>query len=149
MFNEGPPCFEQVVTSLTCCEFVLVKIFVNSGITAPAAVPHEMMADSTHQRLGSMPVCLARSRLLATKVTTMETADVIQTRCVRGASKSKSFLSPNLARVMPSFKKYETSEVTIISARMVNSQMISVAQTTGLPASASARNATSATPVTP
>src|SRR6266571_4910216 len=90
MFSDAPPCFEQVVTSLTCCELVLVKILVNSGITAPATVPQEMMDDSTHQRLGLMPACLENSRKLAMKVTTMETADVIQTRWVNGASKSKS-----------------------------------------------------------
>src|SRR5215469_9303152 len=47
MFNDAPPCLEQVVTSLTCNEFMLVKILVNSGINAPAIVPQEMIADST------------------------------------------------------------------------------------------------------
>ena len=52
MFSEAPPCLEQLVTSLTCCELVLVKILVNSGISAPATVPQQMMADSTHHRFG-------------------------------------------------------------------------------------------------
>ncbi len=55
MFSEAPPCFEQLVTSLTCWELVLMKILVNSGISAPATVPQEMIADSTHHRLGSNP----------------------------------------------------------------------------------------------
>ena len=33
---------------------------LNSGINAPATVPQEMMAESTHQRAGSMPACFAR-----------------------------------------------------------------------------------------
>ena len=57
-----------------------------------------MIADSTHQRSGcAMPAPSLKSpsrNLLATKVTTMETAEVIQTRCVSGASKLKSFLPP-------------------------------------------------------
>src|ERR1039458_3807915 len=149
MFSDAPPCFEQVVTSRTCWDLVLVKILVNSGITAPATVPQEMMADSTHHNSGLMPVCFGSRKELAMKVKTMDTAEVLQTRCVSGASKSKSFCPPNFALVRPSFKKYETSEVTIIKARMVNSQMMSVAQIVGLVASASARNAMSATPVTP
>ena len=50
IFSEAPPCLEQLVTSLTCLDFVLVKIFVNSGINAPATVPQLMMHDSTHHR---------------------------------------------------------------------------------------------------
>src|SRR2546421_12974144 len=60
MFNEAPPCLEQLVTSRTCRELVLTKTLVNSGINAPATVPQEMMAESTHQRAGSMPACFAR-----------------------------------------------------------------------------------------
>src|ERR1039457_3748956 len=57
MFSDAPPCFEQVVTSLACWDLVLVKILVNSGITAPATVPQEMMADNTHHSSGLMPIC--------------------------------------------------------------------------------------------
>src|ERR1051325_7803849 len=95
MFSEAPPCLEQLVTSRTCREVVLTKILVNSGINAPATVPQLMMTDSTHQRSGcALPAASAKSpssSLLATNVIPMETADVIQTRCVSGASKSKSF----------------------------------------------------------
>src|SRR5215469_5579730 len=53
MFRDAPPCFEQLVTSRTCLEFVLTKTLVNSGITAPAIVPQETMAESTHHKLES------------------------------------------------------------------------------------------------
>src|ERR1041384_811076 len=85
MFKEAPPCFEQLVTSRTCREFVLTKILVNSGISAPATVPQLMMPDSTHQRLGCATPSMVKSpsrSLLAMKVIAMETAEVIQTRCV-------------------------------------------------------------------
>ena len=98
MLRDAPPCLEQLVTSLTWRELVLTKILVNSGISAPATVPQLMMMDSTHHK----SVCTApalslkspSSSLLAMKVTPMDTAEVIQTRWVNGASKSKSFLPP-------------------------------------------------------
>ena len=108
MFSDAPPCLEQLVTSRTCRELVLTKILVNSGITAPATVPQLMMADSTHQSAG----CATPSRLkspssslLATNVMAMDTAEVIHTRCVSGASKSKSFLLPYRALLTISFTK--------------------------------------------
>src|SRR5687768_11146961 len=135
MFNDAPPCFEQFVTSRTWRDVVLTNTFVNSGINAPATVPQLIITDSTHQRAGcAAPEESVKSpsiNLLATKVMAMETAEVIQTKCVRGASKSKSLLPPNKALLRPSFTKYETREVTIISARITNSQMISVATMAG------------------
>ena len=50
MLSEAPPCLEDVTTSLTWRLSVEVKILVNSGISAPAMVPSEMMDESTHQR---------------------------------------------------------------------------------------------------
>ena len=101
MFSEAPPCLEQLVTSLTWRELVLTKTLVNSGINAPATVPQLMMMDNTHHKFGcAIPAPSLKSpssNLLATKVITMETAEVIQTRWVNGASKSKSFLPPNMA----------------------------------------------------
>src|SRR3974390_44459 len=92
MFSEAPPCLEQLVTSRTWRGVVLTKILVNSGIKAPATVPQLMMTERTHQREGcAVPVASLKSpsrSLLATKVMTMETAEVIQTKWVRGASKS-------------------------------------------------------------
>src|SRR5512142_372841 len=81
IFSDAPPCLEQLVTSLTCRELVLVKILVNSGMMAPATVPQLMIDESTHHRAGcAVPegsVKSPRSTLLAMKVTAMETADVI------------------------------------------------------------------------
>src|SRR5579859_126226 len=111
MFSDAPPCFEQFVTSRTCLEDVLTNTLVNSGMTAPATVPQLMITDNTHQRslvfAGSMPsmVKSPSKNLLATKVMMIETADVIKTRCVSGASKSKSFNAPYLALLMTSLKK--------------------------------------------
>src|SRR5271156_3428838 len=99
MLRDAPPCFEQFVTSRTCFELVLTKTLVNSGITAPATVPQLMMIESTHHKSGcAMPLPSLKSprrNLLAMKVMAMDTAEVIQTRWVNGASKSKSFLLPN------------------------------------------------------
>ena len=52
MFRDAPPCFEQLVTSRTCRELVLVNTFVNSGMSAPATVPQLMITESTHHRAG-------------------------------------------------------------------------------------------------
>src|SRR3984957_14043739 len=107
MLSDAPPCLEQLVTSRTWRELVLTKTLVNSGMTAPATVPQLMMTESTHQRSGSgvtetgAPLAVLimpkspSNILLATKVIRMDTAEVIQTRCVKGASKSKSFFPPN------------------------------------------------------
>src|SRR5438876_1363994 len=90
IFNDAPPCFEQLVTSRTCLDVVLTNTFVNSGINAPATVPQLIMIESTHHRSGwATPVASLKSpnkSLLAMNVTTIETADVIHTRCVSGAS---------------------------------------------------------------
>src|SRR3954465_3541134 len=88
MLSDAPPCLEQLVTSRTCREVVLTKTFVNSGINAPATVPQLMMTDRTHQRFGCAASAVLKSpssTLLAAKVIRMDTADVIQTRCVKGA----------------------------------------------------------------
>ena len=109
MFSEAPPCFEQLVTSRTCLELVLTNTFVNSGISAPATVPQLMIIESTHQRAGwATPSAVLKSPsniLLAMNVIRMETAEVIQTRWVSGASKSKSFLPANMALLRASFTK--------------------------------------------
>src|SRR5690348_13752472 len=90
MFSEAPPCLEQLVTSRTCREFVLTNTFVNSGINAPATVPQLMMTESTHHKSGcGAPEVSLKSpsnSLLARNVTPIDTAEVIHTRCVSGAS---------------------------------------------------------------
>src|ERR1043165_5844574 len=84
IFSEAPPCLEQLVTSRTCFEVVLTNTLVNSGINAPATVPQEIITESTHHSAGcATPAPSLKSpsnRLLAMKVTMMETAEVIQTR---------------------------------------------------------------------
>src|SRR5260221_5266391 len=84
IFSDAPPCLEQLVTSLTCFELVLVNTFVNSGINAPAIVPQEIIADKTHHKAGcSWPLASLKSpnsTLLAINVMTMDTAEVIHTR---------------------------------------------------------------------
>src|SRR5450759_4953670 len=82
MLSEAPPCLEQLVTSFTWREFVLTKILVNSGIRAPATVPQLMMTERTHHSAGLMPVWWASRNQEARKVMPMDTAEVIQTRCV-------------------------------------------------------------------
>src|SRR5438034_11763777 len=86
MFNDAPPCLEQLVTSRTWRELVLTNTLVNSGIIAPASVPQLMMTESTHHRAGcATPAVSLKSpsnRLLAMKVMAIETAEVIKTRCV-------------------------------------------------------------------
>src|ERR1041385_2486838 len=105
IFSDAPPCLEQFVTSRTWRDVVLTNIFVNSGITAPATVPQLMITDSTHHSAGCvLPAASLKSPsniLLAINVIAMDTAEVIQTRCVNGASKSKSFLPPNIALLRP------------------------------------------------
>src|SRR5258707_926633 len=61
IFNDAPPCLEQLVTSRTCREFVLKKIFVNAEMIAPATVPQLMMIDNTHHRSGwaTFLICVA------------------------------------------------------------------------------------------
>src|SRR5665213_3745355 len=92
MFSDAPPWPEALVTSRTWREFVLTKIFVNSMMSAPASVPQDMIAASTHQRFVKciMPIPpiskSPSSSLLATKMTMMEMMDVIQTKSVSGAS---------------------------------------------------------------
>ena len=105
ILSEAPPCFEQLVTSLTWRELVLTKILVNSGINAPATVPQLMITDSTHHRSGSALPANSKfpsNTLLARKVTPMETAEVSHTKWVSGASKSKSFFPPNIDLLMTS-----------------------------------------------
>ena len=51
MLSDAPPSCEAETISLTWRECELVKTFVNSGMTAAARVPHEMMTESVIHRL--------------------------------------------------------------------------------------------------
>ena len=59
MLSEAPPCLEEVTISFTWRLSVEVKILVNSGISAPAMVPSEMIVERTHQRSGGQSGCFA------------------------------------------------------------------------------------------
>src|SRR5439155_19269897 len=84
MFSEAPPSLLAATTSATCCECELVNTFVNSGITAAASVPHEMISDSVDQRC---PPSGASSHLDTANVTAIDRIEHTHTRLVRGASK--------------------------------------------------------------
>src|SRR5262245_63750170 len=85
MLSDAPPSLLAATTSATCRECELVNTFVNSGITAAASVPHEMMIDSVTHRL---PPSGASSHLDTANVTTIDRIEHTQTRLVSGASKS-------------------------------------------------------------
>src|ERR1700720_1589010 len=55
MFSDAPPSAEDFTTSRTCPEFIEVKTFTNSGIIAPASVPHVITDDSFHHSVVSPP----------------------------------------------------------------------------------------------
>src|SRR5678815_1591249 len=85
MLSEGPPSRDDVTTSRTCRDSVDVNTFTNSGMMAPANVPHVMTADSFHHNEPS-----PRSGIIAfetTNVRMTERIDVSHTRKVSGASK--------------------------------------------------------------
>src|SRR3954470_23054071 len=85
MLSDAPPSRDDVTTSLTCRDSVDVKTFTNSGMIAPASVPHVMTVESFHQSVPS-PRSLMRT-YDAMYVRTTEIIEVSQTRNVRGASK--------------------------------------------------------------
>src|SRR3954463_2991171 len=85
MFSDGPPSRDDVTTSLTCRDSVDVNTFTNSGMIAPASVPHVMTADSFHHKVPSPSVGIIALETMNVSVT--ERIDVNHTRNVRGASK--------------------------------------------------------------
>ena len=90
MSSEGPPCWAETTTSVTCRDLTEVKALTSSGISAPASVPQLMMIDSFHHRpSGKSPI----STTEVTKVSAMHTALVNQTRFDSGRSKSISSAS--------------------------------------------------------
>src|SRR5262245_62563309 len=86
MFNDAPPSREEVTTSRTCRDSVDVNTFTNSGMIAPASVPHVMIVASFHQSVVS-PATSGISNFESTYVSTTEMIDVNQTNDVSGASK--------------------------------------------------------------
>ena len=53
MLREAPPSRDADTTSRTWVDSVEVKILTNSGMMAPASVPHVITVDSFHQRVPS------------------------------------------------------------------------------------------------
>src|SRR5688572_32110349 len=97
MLSEAPPSRDEVTTSRTCRDSVLVKIFTISGMMAPARVPQVITVESCHQRSGS-PLRLGMMKYDRTYVSTTETMEVSQTSWVSGVSKLKRVASPYLPR---------------------------------------------------
>src|SRR5262245_48556797 len=100
MFSDAPPSLLAATTSATCRECELVNTLVNSGITAAASVPQEMITDNVDQRC---PPSGANSHLDTAKVTTIDRIEHTHTRLVSGASK--------LILSLPEFCARETTEL--------------------------------------
>src|SRR5437588_9060857 len=85
MLSDAPPSRDDVTTSRTCRDSVDVNTFTNSGMIAPASVPHVITLESFHQ---SVPSPKSGSiRYETTYVSTTDRIDVSHTRNVSGASK--------------------------------------------------------------
>src|SRR5437867_5197375 len=77
--SEAPPSRLAATISRVWRELLLVNTFVNSGMSAAASVPHEMMVESFHHIPPSNPPSIQRD---TRNVTTIESNDVIHTRLV-------------------------------------------------------------------
>src|SRR5204863_6425734 len=85
IFSDAPPSREDATTSRTCADSVDVNTFTNSGMMAPASVPHVITVDSFHHSVPSPRFGI--SRYETTYVITTETSEVSHTNEVSGASK--------------------------------------------------------------
>src|SRR5690242_16222264 len=85
MFSDAPPSCEEVTTSRTCAESTDVNTLTNSGMIAPATVPHVITVDSFHQSVPSPRSGISRYETMY--VMTTEMIEVSQTSDVSGASK--------------------------------------------------------------
>src|SRR5918994_4820632 len=97
MLSEAPPSRDEVTTSRTCRDSVLVKTFTSSGMIAPARVPQVITVESCHHRSG-LPPRLGTITYDSRYVRTTETIEVSQTSCVSGVSKLNRPASPYLPR---------------------------------------------------
>src|SRR5262245_9151993 len=121
MFSDGPPSRDDVTTSFVCRDSVDVNTFTNSGMIAPANVPHVMTSESFHHNVLSPP----RSGIISfdtMNVSPTERSDVNQTRNVSGASKfilsAFSYRLFAIALLM----RYDTPLATTIMMRIVKIQ---------------------------
>src|SRR5439155_18880598 len=85
MFSEAPPWRDDETTSRTCAESTEVKTFTNSGMMAPARVPHVMTVESFHHSVPSPRSGM--STYDTAYVIATDTREVSHTREVSGASK--------------------------------------------------------------
>src|SRR5262245_34492314 len=146
MFNEGPPSRDDVTTSLTCPESTDVKTLTNSGISAPASVPHVMTVESFHHIVPSPRSLMSRYDTMYVMAT--DTSEVSQTSEVSGASKFILSALPYRALATASFRKYDRPLAMIIITRIAK---IHTSNSTWIrsPRTAIRMNVMSATPVTP
>src|SRR5688500_3003638 len=84
-FSDAPPSRDELTTSRTWELSVDVKTFTNSGMIAPASVPHVITVESFRHSDPSPSVGIMKYE--TTYVSTTETIDVSHTRDVSGASK--------------------------------------------------------------
>src|SRR5450755_4288782 len=77
--SDAPPSREEVTTSRTCPDSVDVNTLTNSGISAPARVPHVITVDSFHHKEVSPPNS-GTMKYDRTYVRAIETIEVSQTR---------------------------------------------------------------------
>src|ERR1700754_802409 len=82
MLSDGPPSRDDVTTSLTCRDSVDVKTLTNSGMIAPASVPHVMTAESFHHSVPSPRFGIIIFDTTNVRIT--ERIDVSHTRNVSG-----------------------------------------------------------------
>src|SRR5215471_11601488 len=146
MLSDGPPSCDAVTTSFTWPESTDVNTFTNSGISAPASVPHVMTIDSFHQSDPSPRPGISRYEVA--NVIPTETSDVSQTSEVSGASKFILSALPYRLFATASFKKYDKPLAMIIMTRMAKIHTRSWTCTAS-PRTAKRMNVMSATPVTP
>src|SRR6476646_549563 len=77
MVSDAPPSRLAATISRTWRELLLVNTLVNSGMSAAARVPQEMMVESFHHSPAPSSASIQRD---TTKVTRIESTEVIQTR---------------------------------------------------------------------
>src|SRR5688572_30477913 len=86
MLSDAPPSRDEVTTSRTCRDSVLVKTFTISGMMAPARVPQVITLDSCHHR-SPLPPRSGTIRYERRYVSTTERIEVNHTSRVSGDSK--------------------------------------------------------------
>src|ERR1044072_2749153 len=145
MLSDGPPSRDDVTTSRTCRDSVDVNTFTNSGMIAPASVPHVMTADSFHHSEPSPSVGIIIFETM--NVSTTERIDVSHTRYVSGASKFILSALPYFALARAPLIRYEMPLATTIMMRITKIQTSNCTCTDGS-LTASTMNEISATPVT-